>query len=209
MIKALLLIFDPIASWERVVRAQRSLPFVLLVFLLPLLLLSCVAEGYGILTWGKMQGEFVHLQKYSRQEVLCYETLQFVLGLLLVLVGAKLLKSLGETFHGRHTYAKAFTVVAYALSPLFLLRILDAHPSVSPWITWAIGILLSTGVLYQGVPRVMQPDPPHALGLFLISALLLVLTSGLVRFLTVWWLQGKFKAVETIILGFIAPLPLS
>ncbi len=209
MIKALLLILDPVASWERVVRAQRSLLFVLLIFLLPLVLLSSAAEGYGILTWGKWQGEVVRLHKFSRQEVLCYESLQLVLSLLLVLVGAKLLKSLGETFHGRHTYAKAFTVVAYGLSPLFLLRVLDAHPVVSPWLTWAIGILLSVGVLYQGVPRVMQPDPPHAFGLFLISALLLVLTSGLVRFLTFWWLLGKFKTVETIILSFIARLPLS
>ena len=43
-----------------------------------------------------------------------------------------MVKSIGETFHGRHTYTQAFTTVAYSLSPLFLLRLLDAFPGVSP-----------------------------------------------------------------------------
>src|SRR5689334_2248135 len=53
MIKALLLIFDPVNSWERVVRAQRGLLFVLVLFLLPLVALSCAGEGYGLAAWGK------------------------------------------------------------------------------------------------------------------------------------------------------------
>ena len=207
MIKALLLIFNPIGSWERIVRAQRSLPFILFVFLLPLVALSCAAEAYGLATWGRWQGDIVGFQKmYTWPEVVGYETLQFGSSVLIVFVGALLLKSLGETFHGRHTYTKTFTVAAYGLSPLFLLRVLDAFPAMPPWITWAIGILLSVGVLYQGVPRVMQPDPPHAFGLYLISAMLLVMTSGLARFVMTWWLQGKFKKAETFLYDFIARL---
>ena len=204
MIKALLLIFDPVRSWERVVRAQRSLLFILLVSLLPLVALSCVAEAYGLATWGKWQGEIAHLQRFSRQEIIAYEALQFVTSLFLVFMGAKLLKSLGETFHGRHTYTAAFTVTAYSLSPLFLLRVLDAVSGMPLWITWTIAIVLSVGVLYQGVPRVMQPDPTHAFGLFLTSALLLVLISGLARFVTAWWLQGKFRKVETFLYDLVA-----
>jgi hypothetical protein len=204
MIKALLLVFDPVRSWERVARTQHSLLFILIVSLLPLTALSCVAEAYGLATWGKWQGEIVHLQRFSRQEVISYAALQFVTSLFLVFMGAKLLKSLGETFHGRHSYSVAFTVTAYALSPLFLLRVLDALPAMPLWITWAIGIVLSVGALYQGVPRVMQPDPPHAFGLFLTSALLLVLTSGLARFVTAWWLQGKFRKLETLLYDLVA-----
>jgi hypothetical protein len=209
MIKALLLIFDPIRSWERVVRARRSLLFVLFVSLLPLVVLSCAAEAYGLATWGKWQGEigeFARLRRFSQQEIIAYEALQFLTNLFLVFMGAKLLKSLGETFHGRHPFTAAFTVTAYALSPLFLLRVLDAIPVLSPWITWAVGIVLSLGVLYQGVPRVMQPDPPHAFGLYLTSALLLVLISGLTRFVTAWWLEGKFKTVEMPVNEFIGRL---
>ena len=45
MIKALLLIFEPIATWEGIFRARRSLLFILVIYLLPLLLLTSAAEG--------------------------------------------------------------------------------------------------------------------------------------------------------------------
>jgi len=127
-----------------------------------------------------------------------------ILALVVVFLGAKLIKSIGETFHTRHSYTKAFTVVAYGLSPLFMVRLFDAFPKVSPWVTWTLGILLSLAVLYQGVPRVMQPDPPHAFGLFLVSAILLVIITGLARFLTAWYLQGEFKSVDKLISDLIA-----
>ena len=204
MIRAFLIIFDPIRTWDRIARARRTMPFVLCASVLPLLLFSCYIEGWGLATWGKWQGPIAHRQRFSHHEIIAYETVQFVTSLLLVFLGAKLLKSLGETFHGRHTYASAFTVIAYALGPLFLLRMLDAFPAMPLWVTWAIGIALSVGTLYQGIPRVMEPDPPHAFGLFLTSAFLLALTSGVLRFITAWWLQGKFKKIEVIILNLIA-----
>ena len=80
-------------------------------------------------------------------------------------------------------------------------------PGISPWVAWAIGICLSVAVLYQGVPRIMEPDPPHAFGLFLMSALLLVLITGLVRFATAAYLQGKFPALQSLISDLAARLP--
>ena len=53
MIKALLLIFEPIATWEGIFRARRSLAFILVIYLLPLILLASAAEGYGLVHWGK------------------------------------------------------------------------------------------------------------------------------------------------------------
>ena len=42
----------------------------------------------------------------------------------------------------------------------------------------------------------MDPDPSHAFGLFFMSALLLVLITGLVRFVTAAYLQGKFPKLQ-------------
>jgi hypothetical protein len=50
----------------------------------------------------------------------------------------------------------------------------------------------------------MQPDPSHAFGLYLVSAILLVIITGLGRFLTAWYLRGEFKSVEEIISDLIA-----
>ena len=134
-------------------------------------------------------------------------TAQLLVSLCVVFAGASLLKALGETFHGRHTYHQAFTAVAYGLSPFFLLRLLDVVPGINPWVSWAIGILLSAAVLYHGVPRMMAPDPAHAFGLFLMSMLLLALVTGLVRFVTAAFMQGKFPRLQVIVSDLAARLP--
>lgn len=207
MIKALLLIFEPISTWEGIFRARRSMAFVVVAFLLPLLLLTTAGEAYGLVHWGKWQGEFGHLKKFSAAEAVVVGGAQILLSLVIIFVGANLIKSVGETFHGRHTYPQAFTTVAYGLSPLFVLRLLDAFSGISPWVSWAIGIILSIAVLYYGVPRMMEPDPAHAFGLFFMSALLLVLVTGMVRFVTAAYLQGRFSKLQAVVSELAARLP--
>jgi hypothetical protein len=207
MIKALLLIFEPIATWEGIVRARRSLGFILAVYLLPLLLITSAVEGYGLVHWGKWQGDVSRVKTFSPGEALVVEVAQILLSFLVVFCGAKLLKSFGETFHGRHSYTQAFTAVAYGLGPFFLLRLLDVFAKISPWVAWAIGICLAAAVLYHGVPRVMLPDPSHAFGLYLMIAVLLVLITGIVRFATAACLQGKFPALQSLISDLAARLP--
>ena len=48
MIKALLLIFDPTATWEGIFLARRKMAFVLVAYLCPLLLVASAAEGFGL-----------------------------------------------------------------------------------------------------------------------------------------------------------------
>jgi len=199
MIKALLLMLDPAEAWDRIVRAQRSLHYVLFVFLLPLLGLGALAEGCGLIWWGEPQKDFGQLKRFPMGEAVAYGIGQVLLSIAIVFISAKIIKSVGETFNSRHSYTQAFTTVAYGLSPLFALRLFDAFPAVNPWIGWGIGILLSVKVLYHGVPRVMLPDPPQAFGLYLISSILLVAITGLARFVTAWFLQGRFASVEPIV----------
>jgi hypothetical protein len=207
MIKASLLIFAPGLTWDRIARAQRGPGFVLAIYLVPLLALGSVAQAFRLVHWGVLQGEVAHRRPFAVGETVVFEATQFLLSLLVVFVGAWLVKSLGETFHGRHNYAQTFTAVAYSLGPLFLFRLLDAVKDFSPWLSWGIGFLLCVRVLYHGVPRVMQPDPPHAFGLFVMSTFLLLLTTGLAELVTACYLQGKFAKLEAIISGLAAQLP--
>lgn len=201
MIRALLLIFDPIASWESIVHSRRKWILILLVYLLPLWIIVGAAEGYGLVHWGKPRGQVAHIEKFSQPDAIAFEVLQLLLSIIIVFVGARLIKALGDTFHGRHTFTQAFTVSAYGLGPLFLLRAFDAFPAISPWITWGVGIVLCFAILYTGIPIVMQPDPPHAFGLYLTSGILLTLVSGLARFLTAWYLAGRFTRLDALISG--------
>jgi hypothetical protein len=49
----------------------------------------------------------------------------------------------------------------------------------------------------------MQPDPPHAFGLYVTSSFLLILTTGVARFVTAWYLEGRLTPVERIISDFV------
>jgi len=210
MLKALLLILEPTATWEKIFRARRGMVFILALYLLPLLLLTSAGEGYGLVRWGKQRGEVqevAHLKPFARGEAVIFEAAQILLSLVVVFASANLVKSIGETFHGRHTYTQAFVTIAYGLSPLFLLRLLDALPALNPWVTWAIGVILSIKVLYHGVPRMMEPDPPHAFGLFLMSSLLVVLITAMVRFVTWWYLTGKLSKLDAFVSDLAARLP--
>jgi hypothetical protein len=198
MIKALLLIFEPTNAWERIARTRRGLAFILIMHLLPMIILTSIVEGYGLERWGKVR-DIGPRRFYTRNEVIIFEIAQAILFTLVVFIGAKLIKSIGQTFHGRHTFTQAFASVAYGLSPLFLLHLFDALKDVSPWVPWAIGILLSVGVLYQGLPQMMEPDPSHAFGLYMMGSLLLILTTGLARLVTAWYLAGKFIGVDSFI----------
>ncbi|HWY78541.1 MAG TPA: Yip1 family protein [Verrucomicrobiae bacterium] len=193
MIKALLLIFNPGATWDRIVLARKTLISVLVLFFLPTVVLSIGGELWGLLQWGRRQ-EFSHeLKHIPRDLAIYYGAAQLALSLVFVFLGALMIKGAGDTFHTRHTYTQCFTLVAYTLSPLFLVRVLDGFPSINPWITFGVGIILSIAALYSGIPRVMQPDPPHAFGLYLTGAVLLVIIGGLARLLTLLVLQGRLK----------------
>ena len=190
MTKALFLIFDP-KVWDRMAQARRGVGFICATYLLPLLLVVSAMEGEGLMRWGKWQPGVDVIRKFTGGEVVLYEVGQLLLTLVVVFVCAHLVKILGETFHDRHSYTQAFTVVAYTLCPFFLLRLLDVFPMMNPWVPWAIGVVLSIWIFYQGLPRVMKPDPSHAFELYVISSMILVATTGLVYLLTVLCLRGQ------------------
>lgn len=209
MIKAFLLILEPAKAWDEVARARRSTGVIFLTFLLPMIIIAGVVEGYGLVKWGKTQvnGNLLVDRKFPLAEAVVYEVAQGLLYIVAVFGATSILKALGETFHGRHSYRQAFATIAYGLSPLFLLRLGDAFHAINPWATWTAGVMLSVAVLYQGLPRVMMPDPPHAFGLYLMNSLLLVLITGLVRFVTYGYLSGRFEPVERLISAIAGRLP--
>ena len=191
MIKAFFLIFEPAVAWDRIAQARRGFAFILCLYLLPMILLATATEAWGLDRWGKWQPNFQKFREFSRHEIMTFEVIQVTLSLLMIFLGALIILKISETFQSRRKYLDAFTTVAYGYSPLFLLRLLDAGPMVSPWVTWGIGIMLTIWILYQGIPRVMQPDPTHAFGLYLSAMIVVALTSGLARFVTGLYLLGE------------------
>jgi hypothetical protein len=207
MLNAFLLVFSPARTWERIADSRRSIFYIFITYLLPILLLTSFGEGYGLVHSGKWQGEPSHIRKLSPGESIVFEAGQFLATLLIIAVNASLAKSVGSTFHGRHTFTQGFTVISYGLTPLFLCRLLNAFSDVNPWLSWAIGILLSIALLYHGVPIVMDPDPAHAFGLYVITSLMLFMTTGMLQLITAFYLHGNFPKLEHAITSLAARLP--
>jgi Yip1 domain len=210
MIKALMLIFDPAGTWERIALNRRRWWVILIIYLVPLWVITGAADGWGLIHWGKPQGAVNQIKHYAPSNALIFEVLQIILMLIVVFIGAKLIKAVAETFHARHTFNEAFTVTAYGLGVWFAVRILDIFPGVISWIYWAVwiaGIFLCIGTLYHGIPRVMQPDPPQAFGMYVASSVLLIFLTGLVRFLTYWYLIGNFAKLDVFISNLVDRVP--
>ena len=208
MIKALLMLIRPAPTWEGIATAGRGIMFVLFLYLLPLILLTSAVEGYGLHHWGKWQkGEVSFLKKFSEPETVVVEVAHSVLLLVVAFVGALAAKSFAGTFHRRHTYTHAFTAIAYGMGPLLVLRLADLSPEITPWVPWGVGIVLTVAVLYHGLPCVLRPDPPHAIGLYFLSSMTLVVIAGLVRLIYVFYVEGRFKGLTKIVADLIASLP--
>jgi hypothetical protein len=199
MIKALFLIFEPAAAWDRVVNARRGLAFLLLFYLAPMILAMAAAEGFSLMEWGRRQWDSGGVKTFAANETVVYEILQSLATAAVVFICAQIVKALANTSYTRHNYTEGFTVAVCGLSPLFLLRLLDVFPGINPWLTWGIGILLCATTLYHGVPRVMQPDPSQAFGLYIMCSVLFAMVTGLERFVTVWYLAGRIPPLDDII----------
>ena len=193
MFQALILMFEGATAWDRIALQAPGLARVFFLRLVPMMLISAALEGLGLAHWGKWQPEFRHYRIFTANQILTYEMAQSLLNLVMILLCAWLVQVMGRTFHGRdtYTYVRSFTAVVCSLSPMFLLRLLDPLPVMSPYISWALGIFLSIWVLYDGLPRLLLPDPTHAFGLYLSCAFVLVLATGSVRVFTALYLQGN------------------
>ena len=191
MIKTFLLIFRPAQTWEKIAREQRGIFFILFVFLFPLMAVSSAGEIYGLAHWSKHYRELGDANTLPLATASDYVAIQFLLSLLVLFCDAFVLKALGETFHSRHNYSRAVTTLAYSLGPLFLFRLLHVIPLLHWWMVWLVGILFTLAVLYYGLIRVMQPDPTHALGLYFMTAVLLVITTFLAQLVVSLVLKSK------------------
>jgi Yip1 domain len=198
MIKALLLIFDPVATWDRIAEAKRSLVTILLIYTLPLLVLATLGEGYGLTHWGKQRGEYGKPVPVPQQAAVRYGVIKIGVSLAVVFAAALVIRTIGRSFHGRHTYTQAFTCVAYGMGPLFMSYLLNGLPHMPGWAAWGIGAALTVSVLYQGLPRVMMPDLPHTLGLYFLSVMTIVILSCLAQFLFGLILEEQIRAVLTL-----------
>jgi hypothetical protein len=194
MLRVFFLLFEPAEAWLKIGQARRGFAFILGLHLLPFIAVVTIAEGWGLMHWGRWQPQMQKIRIFSDAQIVWhFEILQAVMFLLVVAISSLLLFIASESFHGKKSFLSAFTVMSYGFSPLFLCQFMNLIPSLNLFVGWGIGITLTVWVLYSGVPRVMQCLPAHAFGVYLSAAAIAVLLSGLVRAFTAMFLTGQIN----------------
>jgi len=190
MLRALNLLFFPDKEWEKMALNPPHVLTTLFVSLASLMAVAYSIEGWGLMQWGELAGNLGRLRIPS-ERIIKYEVFHAVASLLIILAGAWLLLSIGQSFNLMAPYSSCFTLMAFAYSPIFLLRIPDAMPLVNTWICWAIGAALSFRILYHGIAHWLKPEQTKGFGLLLISLIYTIVLSGFVHFASVQVLHGK------------------
>jgi hypothetical protein len=191
MIKALQLIITPFPAWEKIALSQRGILWTLFTHLLPLAALTLAVEGYLLTRWG-MSGSEMRMHRVVSPDLAArYAATYFLVLLGSVFITALVLKWSSESFNLSATYTQWFVVMAYGHSPIFLVRILDGIPQLNTWLCWAIGAVAAASVLYHGIGMMLRPEQTKGFGLYLMTAMILVLMTALAHFAAVSVLQRR------------------
>lgn len=195
-IKDLLMLIQPAAVWNRIAIEPRSLAFVFWNNFLPMLVLSGMAEGFGVLYSSKSRMVSMTGDPVSVSEIFYFELVQAGALLLLTLACAGIITLLVNTCHRRNHYAESLLLMLHALGPFLLLQLFNAIPGINLWLTWVAGMTAVCLALYVGLPRILQPDAPSALGLFFSSVLVVVMLFFCARLLACWYLIRQFRSIQ-------------
>lgn len=166
-------------------------PVTVFLSLLPLFALMLAIEWWGLNHFGVTLGDFGRV-RIPEERTLKYVIFYGVAAISGLLLGSMLLRNLTPGFNLQSTFGSCFILLAYAYSPLFLTRALDAFPRINTWICWGIGALLAMRLLYHGVAYWLKPEQTKGLGVFMLSVICTVVLSALVHFASVQVLHGRF-----------------
>lgn len=202
LIKDVLLVVQPVSAWNRLAAEPRSVPFIFFIYFLPVLALASVAEGAGLMVHVQRHLAASAINRLDLSKVLAYEGLEIATLLVSVLACAIFIKMFSNTCSRRNTLAQSLTLLLHSLGPLLLIQLFNVIPGINPWLTWSVGLLLALGALYHGLPRILQPDAPSALGLFLGSAFVVCTLLFIVRLFFCWFLFRQFRPLENILSVF-------
>jgi hypothetical protein len=141
--------------------------------------------------WGEQRGELGHHVKISQPVALRYAVVEVSLFVACAFLGGFSVQAVAQSFNLAATFRQAFAAIAYGISPIILARLLDALPAINTWICWGLGGMLSLSALYHGVALTLKPDQTKGFGLYLVSAMIVLLSTGVAHMIAIAVLHEK------------------
>ncbi|MDR2205023.1 MAG: YIP1 family protein [Flavobacteriaceae bacterium] len=169
------IITDPKKEWE--VIAEENVPHakVFTGYILPSSLIPAVAAfiGYGVIGYSAFGVRYQSLSWGIRQAVVQWAAI--VIGIYLT---ASVINFLAEHFGAKKDFDRAFSLVAYSYTPMFVAGIFYILPSLA--ILAMIAGLYGLYILYIGMLPMMKAPADKNTGYFVISLIATIVVSGVI-----------------------------
>ena len=172
------ILVSPKTEWQTIDSENDTNVVVLTKYVLLLAAIPAIAAfiGYGIIGHSVLGFRFASINWGIREAIIQYITM--VGGVYLI---ALVINLLSESFGSKKSFDKAFSLVAYAFTPMFIGGIFNIYPSLS--IVASLAGIYGLYLLYTGLtPMMKTPDDKHTT-YFVVSLLVMsaaVVTLGFV-----------------------------
>lgn len=179
MIRVFQLFFLPGIAWEKIALNRQKILTTALLYLVPLVLLAVLLDGYALKLWGMRPLSGDAATHYNMPEIIRFELIHAGILVAMVLAAAVVVQWLAESFQVRTDFAICFNLAVFGFTPVFIAHMLGIVPFLNGWITAGLGMCGCAYVLYQGVGAVLQPEQTKGFGLYILCVITFVLMTAM------------------------------
>ncbi|MDD2314938.1 MAG: Yip1 family protein [Proteiniphilum sp.] len=169
------ILVTPKTAWNTIAEENQNQLVILVTYLIPLALIPALASfiGYGIIGHSVMGIHVGSVGFGLRQAIL-----SFISSLAGVYLSAWVISLLSPKFELTKDFNRAFQLVSYSYTPIFVAGILLIIPSLS--IVATLAGLYGLYLLYQGMTPILQTPEDKKNTFFIVSLLSIIVASVLV-----------------------------
>ncbi|MCL2597879.1 MAG: YIP1 family protein [Paludibacter sp.] len=167
------IIIAPKNEWAKIAGENSPHSKVFSGYVLPLSLITVIAAfiGYGLIGFSVLGMHFHSISWGIRQAIV-----QWVIMVGGIYLTALVINLLAETFGAKKNFDRAFSLVAYAYTPMLIAGIFYILPALS-FLVW-IGGLYSLYLLYLGIQPMMETPAEKHTGYFVVSLIVTIVVTG-------------------------------
>ena len=169
------ILVTPKTAWNTIAEENQNQLVILVTYLIPLALIPALASfiGYGLIGHNVMGIHIGSVGFGLRQAIL-----SFISSLGGVYLSAWVISLLSPKFEQAKDFNRAFQLVSYSYTPIFVAGILLIIPSLS--IVATLAGLYGLYLLYQGMTPILQTPDDKRNTFFIVSLLSIIVASVLV-----------------------------
>lgn len=165
------MILKPKEEWPVVAAETPDVSGITIGYAVPLILISalCTMIGYGLIG---VPG----LGSIGFEYGIAQALVAVIQGLVGLFLAAGVIKVLGPTFESTDDFGRAFQVVAYSYTPIWVAGILMLLP-VLGGIAMLAGLVYSIYLFYTGLSPVMGTPPNRVIAYMIVAAIVMIVVS--------------------------------